>query len=616
MKARWLYLFVWVFFIMGLLQEQVYSQNNSNQPVDNQVAMQYYRNGEYEKAVEIFHRLYLTNHSDMYYRYYLNCLLQLQKYNDAEDLINKQLKASRKEPRYLVDLGYLYSIQKNEPKAESTYQQAINRLDGDVSAIIQTANAFLERRLFNYAQQTYLKGRKLLKDEYGFQMELGQVYYMERNYEKMIGEYLDLLAISDMYLQSIQNQLQNAVYNDVDNSLKEMLKDQLLQRVQARPDVVVYSELLIWLFIQDKNFEAAFIQAKALDLRQDENGQRIISLARIATDNNDFQTAVEAYQYVINKGRNLEYFFAARNELLKVMYRRVELGFDNRMEDYLRLEGVLTDALQEMGSNAETVDIYKNLAHLKAFYLNKTAEAVFLLESAAEIRGIDNPTRGSIENELADVYLMQGNIWDATLTYARVADENANNPVGSEAKFRKARLGYYIGNFKWAQAQLDVLKGSTEKLPANDAAALSLLIMDNTEWDSTENALRTYARADLLHYQHKDSLALLALDTLIAQYATHPLVDEAWYLKASILKSNGKLPQAIVAWQYIADHFGYDVLADNALYNLARAYQYDLHDNDKAMQYYLKIITDHGDSIFVIEARKQYRNLRGDKLIN
>jgi tetratricopeptide (TPR) repeat protein len=607
----------YIFLILTLIfSGAIIAQQRDNQNLDNQIALQYYRTGEYEKAAEVYQKLYQLNKSDTYYRYYLNCLIKLEKYSEAEDLANDQIKFSRKEPRYMVDLGYLLSLQKKDDKAQSIYQQAIKKLEPNPTVVIQLANAFLEKRLYNYAEQTYTEGRKLMKGDYGFQMEMAQVYYMERNYQKMIDEYLDLLKISDMYLQNIQNQLQNAVYNDIDNSLTDILKSRLLERARTSPDITVYSEMLVWLFIQDRNFEAALIQAKSLDLRLHEDGKRIISLARIAADNSDFQTAIDAYQYVINKGQYLEFYFDARNELLEVMYRRVELGFDNRREDYERLETVLTDAIQELGTKATTIDIVRNLAHLKAFYLNKTGDAVFLLEDAITVRGLDNQTRGKLQIELADVYLMQGNVWDATLAYAQVEDENSQNPTGSEAKYRKAKLAYYIGNFGWAQAQLDALKASTEKMTANDAAALSLLIEENTGWDSTDIAMATYSRADLLFYQHKDSLAILTLDSLINNYPECSLVDEAWYLKAEIWQKQGNTDQAVKAYQVVADNFNYDVLADNALFHLAQLYGNQLNDPAKAMEYYLKIITDHSDSIFVIEARKQYRTLRGDKLVN
>jgi len=583
---------------------------------DNQIALQYYRNAEYDKAAVIYKRLYESSHSSTYFLYYLNSLTYLKKYDEAERLIKDQIKFNKSDLSIQVELGYIYKLEGQDSKSKSTYNSIVKKIDADQFQISQVANAFIAKREYEFAQQVYEQGRKLFKGNYGFQMELAQLYYYQRNYAKMISEYLDLLQVSEQYLQTVQNRLQNAVYSDIDNSLKEILKEALLQRLNQNPDVTVFSELLVWLYVQDKDFEGAFIQAKALDMRMHEDGHRLIALARIATDNQDFDVAVQSYQYVINKGKNLEYFYEARNEMLSVMFKRIELGLDTRNEDFGRLEQSYITTLQELGTNAETVDMVKDLAHLQAFYLNKTANAQLLLENAVNMRGVDPMKSGEVQLELADVYLLEGNVWDATLAYARVEDKNQQNPIGSEAKFRKARLAYFIGNFDWARAQLDVLKASTSKLIANDAAYLALFIYENSGWDSTEIALETYSRADFLHYQKKDSLAILTLDTLLANYPEDALADESWFMKGEILRKEGKYTDAEQAYQMVISHFYSDILADNAMYALADMYQHELNEPNKAMECYRKILMDFSDSIFTIEARKQFRILRGDKLVD
>lgn len=583
---------------------------------ETQLALKYYRNGEYEKAAEIYQRLYFTNRSYSYYRYFMNSLIKLEKYDRAEELAKEQVKTYKNNLNYLVDLGYVYTLQGNLSKAKSVYNSAIRKLGPDQHRIMQLANAFMAKRLYEYAEETYLEGRKLMKGKYGFNIEMAQLYYYQRAYQKMIDEYLDILKVSRQYLQHVQNRLQNAVYNDIDDSLRELLKSSLLERINEYPEITVYNELLIWLYIQDENFKGAFLQARALDRRFNENGSRIVSLARIAAQNQNFQVAIDAYQYVINKGKHLEYFFEARNEMLQVMFKRIKLGLDTRVEDYKRLEESYTDALQDMGTNSETVEMVKNLAHLKAFYLGKTAEAQLLLEEALSIRGLNLMERGELELELADVYLVDGKVWDATFAYARVEENNKNNPVGSEAKFRKARLAYFIGNFEWSRAQLDVLKASTSKFIANDAADLAFFIFENTGWDTVETAMEIYSRADFLRYQSKDSLAVLTLDSLTNQFPQHAIADEAWYLKAKLYKRMQKFQKAEAAYLYVIDNFYTDVLADNSMYALAQMYEYDFESKEMAMELYKRILTDFRGSIYTVDARKRFRQLRGDEAVN
>ena len=600
-----------VFITNGTL----YAQQIKRTP-ESQIAMQYYRNGEYEKAAEIYKRLYYTNRSHSYYQFYFKSLVNIKHYNEAEELVKEQIKFNKRNLAYRVDLGYLMQTQGQQTKAKNIYANAIKKLNPDQHQIIRLANAFLSNREYNFAEETYTQGKKLLKDTYGFESEMAQLYYYQRDYVRMVDQYLLLLKKSDQYLQMIQSRLQNAVHNDIDNSLKDILKGALLRELNTNPEQTSVSELLIWLYIQESDFEGAFVQARALDMRLNENGTRLIALARIATDNSNFSIAVDAYKYVIGKGKHLEYFYAARDEMLDVMFKRIKLGLDTKTEDVIRLEESYTSALTEMGTNAETVDMIKNLAHLKAFYLNKTAEAWFLLEDAVSMRGIDKMTKGQLELELADIYLADGKVWEATFAYARIEEYNKNNPVGADAKFRKGRLAYYIGNFEWAMAQLDVLKASTSKLIANDAAHLSLFIYDNTGWDSVETAMKIYSRADLYHYQSNDSMALIILDSVLSLFPNHVLADEVWFLKAKIFAENNKYQQAVYAYGKIIELYYTDILADKSLFALADLYENYLNDPTEAQNYYQKLLMDFPGSIFTVEARKRFRILRGDKLVN
>lgn len=601
-------------FVFAFFLSNAQNQNNT-QMSDSQLGFQYYRQGDYQKAADVFGKLYQQNRSDFYYTYYLNSLLKIPNYDAAEVLINSQIQRNKSNLKYNIDLGYVQNLRGNEDKANKIYQQTIKKITPDVSQIIRLASAFVEYRLFNYAEQVYTEGRKLTKGSYDFRIEMAQLFYYQRNFEKMIDEYFELLLVSDVYLQQVQNNLQQAIYSDVDESLNELLCSKLLVRTREYPDVSVYTQLLIWNYIQNKKYPEALVHAKALDRRLNENGQRIVTLARTAADNNDFETAIDAYQYVIQKGGNQEYTQVAQTEMLLIMFRRIELEIDTQQSDFERLENAITEALQNFGINNETIDLVRTLAKLKSIYLGKTADAQFLLEDARTMRTLNKETLAAIDIELADVYLMQGNYADATLTYAQVEVSNANSPVGSEARLRKARLAYYIGNFAWAQAQLDVLKASTEKLTANDAAALSVLIEDNTGWDDeSDAAMLIYARAHLFHYQHNDTMALASLDTIINMYPSTPIADEAWYLKAEIYRFKNRYNDALEMYRIVAEQFEYDILADNAVYMLASLYQNQFNNPEKAMEYYLKIVTDYSSSIYVAEARKQYRILRGDKI--
>jgi tetratricopeptide (TPR) repeat protein len=253
-----------------------------------------------------------------------------------------------------------------------------------------------------------------------------------------------------------------------------------------------------------------------------------------------------------------------------------------------------------------------DLAHLQAFYLNRLDESVLLLEEALAIPGAPENVKAEIKLELGDIYLFVGEVWEASLLYSQVEKAFKNDPIGHEAKLRNARLSYFIGEFEWARAQLNVLKAATSKLIANDAMELALLISDNMDPDSTYTGLSFYSRADLLQYRGQDSMALLTLDSISMLGLYHSLDDEVLYSKAGIYIRKKDFTGADTILAEIVRDYKYDILGDNALFKRAELQASALNDKEKAMELYQQLMLDYPGSLFTTEARKRYRQLRGD----
>jgi len=600
---------IYILFVFVSVSMVVYSQNNPN---DSQLALQYYQDKEYDKALEIYKKLYNNSHSNVFFRYYIRCLTELEDYNSAEKVIKKQIKRFPHDLSYLVEMGYLYKIRNITDKSVEYYDKAIKKLEPDQNQIIRLANSFVTKREFEYAEKVYKQGRKILKGDYTFNIELAVIYQYQRDYSRMIDEYLNLLLIDDSYIQNVQNRLQNAVYSDIDNKLTELLKENLIARIQKHAGRTVLSELLIWVYIQEKNFDSALVQAKSLDKRLDEDGVRLIALGDLAVSNNNYNVAIDAYKYVIEKGIGSGYYIEAKNKFLNTLYNKIISRAGYSRKELLELEHSYIETLDELGENNNTVQLSRDLAHIQAFYLGKEDESILRLRRTLDIGGLNGRQIAECKLELADVLLFAGDPYESTLYYAQVERANTNNPLGHEAKFRKARLAYFTGDFRWAQAQLDVLKASTSKLIANDAFDLSLLINDNSALDTSEAALRLFAKADLLIYQNKDSLAFITFDSITDMLPYHSLFDEILFRKASIKLRRGDYSSAVAYLEEIVKDYSWDILADDALFMLAEIYETEYKDIEKAKELYRQILENYSGSIYVVEARKRYRRLRGD----
>ncbi len=578
--------------------------------VNRALADQYFLEGDYEKAAVFYEKVT----GDSVYTPYLTCLLSLKDYEKAEKLVKKQVKKKPGNLIYGIDLGYVYTSSSRPDKAEEQYRKILDQLKPDQQQIIAVAAAFYSRNNITYSIETYLRGQRLMGSRYRFRFELADLYFSNHETGKAIEQYFAALEEDDHNLQGVENALQDRLYDDPEKKNSEAFREILLRRIQRSPDHVVYTELMLWFLIQEKDFETALVHAKALDKRLNEDGGRIISLAVLSVSNENYEAAINAYRYILERGVRSPYSLTARMGLLNTVNRKLTSSGSIDEAGLRALEHDYKEALDDLEKSSATFPLMRGLAHLQAFYLNKITEGQQLLEEAVQLPDLRPSLQAECKLELGDILLLQGDVWEATLLYSQVDKAFKEDPLGQEGKLRNAKLSYYMGDFEWAQAQLDVLKSATSQLIANDALAMSLLITDNTAEDSVPAALLMYARADLLGFRNKDSLALLTLDSLLSLYPNHSLADEAYYKKAEIMKKRGNWKEAIAYLQSVVTRYGEGILADDALFEEAGIYEKSLHDQAKAMELYGELMTRYPGSTWVVEARKHYRSLRGDHI--
>ncbi|HAQ69688.1 MAG TPA: hypothetical protein DCR48_01810 [Flavobacteriales bacterium] len=603
--------------LLILLIAASFGDINAQGTTDDQLAAYYYREGSFDKAVIYYDRLYENNPSDDNYNYLLKCFLALEDYKSAEKLAENQVKKHPSTMRYKVDVGTIYNKSGDESKAEKEYSKIIKSLDkASVSQILELGKAFSEIDENQLALEVYYKGRKQVGKAYPFNFQIAQILGQQGNIEGMITEYLDVLEISTGYIQSVQNTLNRVIGFDEESKYNAILKEQLMLRIQKNPESDIYSQMLIWALMQQNKYEAAMIQVKALDKRNKEDGQRVVSLAKIAVNNYKYDVAIDGYNYLKSKGPNNYYYTESYIAMLEAMKLKViNSAYSESSINQLILE--YQKALEEFGRRPSTSQLIVDFAHIKAFYQSKynnaaTQEAIELLQNGLSIPGLDDRQLAFTKIELADIYVLTGFIWDASLLYGQVEKKFKYDEIGFEAKLKNAKVFYYSGDFGWSEAQLDALKGSTSKLISNDALELSVFISDNTGLDTTTEALSIFSKSELMLAQHKYDSALYMLGLIESNFPGHELSDNILFQKAAIANDRGDYPLAIKNYMAVYEKYPSDILADNALIEAGRLYETALNDKEKAMGIYETILTEYSSSLFVVEARKRFRSLRGD----
>lgn len=575
------------------------------------LAQQYMMNGEYDKARDIYEEMYKTNPtSQTIYRNYYNCLLMILDYKEIEKIISKQIKKNSENLTYYVDLGNAYKKQGEIEKKEAVFQEAINKISDSRMQVTQLANAFMGIDELQNAITVYEKGQSKVK-EYSFNYELANLYYRAGDNRKSIETYLNYMREPESNFNNVCNALLRMLQDEKDH---ELLQELIYERI-GKNDDPLYAELLIWDFIQLKDFDGAFIQAKALDKRYKENGERIYELGEIAKNEKNYQAAIACFEYVAKKGEESTFYYAAKSAILNCLRLKIADTNNYTQTDIDALEKMYLDFLNEYKrADNRAASITTDLAKLEAFYNHKPDSAIALLEKSVTWPAISAAQRSEMKLALGDFYLFTGNVWDATLIYSQVDKAMKDDPLGEEARFKNAKLAYYRGDFTFSQAQLDILKAATSELVANDAMKLSIFITSNLGLDTVPYPMMLYAQADLYFFQNKISESEETLNLILNKYPAHGLTDDIYFFKYKIFSKQNNIDSAIVYLEKIRQNYSYDLLADDAIFALAELYQYSKKDFQKAQACYEEIILNYKDSLYVNEARKRFRTLRGDNI--
>ncbi len=578
---------------------------------DQQLAQYYFQNEEYDKALMYYERLFDKDQSKFNFTRYLECLVQTGDLKTAEKTLKKQIRQHPSDSEYKINLATFYEDRGNQDYAASIYEDLIQDLNASARNVVDLYNSFKAKNKNDYALRTLQKGRKLLKNNYPLHFQFAEYYGSIGETEKMINEYLDLLDYHSNYGSSLKNILGRQINFEDENSKEyELLKIALIERIQKQPNSTVYADMLTWLFIQKQNFNAAFVQIKAMDKRNKSNGQLVFDLGNICRENNDFGVAKKCYQYVIELGEESPYLLRAQNAILNVRFLEITV-FRNFNKEELN-ETILSyeTALNSYGENNRTIPLILELSHIQAFYGKMSANAIGRLENALNIQGVTDMQRAQIKMKLADIHVLHGDVWEASLLYMQVDEDFKYENIGHEAKFKNARIFYYDGEFNFAQSQLDILKQGTSQLIANDAMKLSLLITENFGLDSNFQAMYWFAQGDLLTEQHQYSNAFKYFDSIQKTYPGHSLGDDILFKKSHAKQLEGNWTEAITFLEELLDVYGSDILADDALFELGNIYENHLLNSDKAGEYYKKILFEHKDSLYTAEARKRYQNIK------
>ena len=570
---------------------------------DDQLAMNYFEKGEFEKALVSFQEL-LTRQSGngYYFQKTVECYQQLKQYDVAEKAIFNWLE-NHKQISLLVELGYNYQLKKEENKAKKYYELALNEIKKNPMSVFIIAGAFEKKVLLDYALQAYQMALDLDKNlNFNFQMAL--LYGQKGDSDKMIEKFLEESFKNPQNLIAIQNQFSRFMTENADVNFNNALKKALLIRTQQNQDVF-WNQYLSWYFIQQKEFGKAFIQEKAIYKRNPESLFNIVNLAQIAIEEDEKETAKEILTFVLENTQDMELQIQAH-------YFLTEMKINNPFEkDLFAIETELNSLLKQFGITPYSLKLQILKAHFDTFQMKNPTQGKAILKTALDLP-LNEYQKADVKMELADIFLFEEKFNQASLYYSQIEEDLKNDVVGHEASLKSAKTSYFKGDFVWALKQVKELKSVSSQLIANDALEYFLLINDNTIADSTQTALKQFARADYLFYQNKPQEALLQFQDILKNFKGQEIESVTLYRLGKTYEKLGDYFSALSQYQTIIDKHSDGIYVDEALYFSAEIYNKQLKDTEKAKPLYEKLVFHHEDSIYFVDARRKFRELRGD----
>src|SRR5690606_2914346 len=420
----------------------------AQQSQDIQIANEYLLQGEKQKALELYRDLAKSARNlPVIHHNYMSVLLDLGMFDEAKDHLRK---VSRQDPanlQYKLDLGLVYVRSGDTGRAEKHFDELISQNKSNVQAIKMMADYLSARSMNEYAVKALTTSRKFLGNPYLFGLELAMLYRLQGQKDKMVEEYLSYVTQSSANIQYVKNVMQ-ALLTKPDEL--ESLERILYAKIQKNPDVEVYSDLLIWVTIQQKNFYASFIQARAYDKRYKREGEKSMEVAQVALDNEDFTTAARIYRYVAREYPGTSNYLMARLGLIRTREAQIKKRYPVNRDSVRTLVEDYKSFIEQYPDNAYSLEARRSQATLHAMYLDQKDEAIRLLEELTTNTKATLYLRSKAKLDLGDIYLLKGEPWESTLLYSQVEKIQKENPLGYEAKLKNAKLSYFKGDFRLA----------------------------------------------------------------------------------------------------------------------------------------------------------------------
>ena len=577
------------------------------------LAQGFEESGEWDRAVTLYEYLCTLEPNNFLFLDGLQrSYTQIKEYDKAIKVIRRWLVVQPRDVNKMTTLGGLYYDSGAEEAADSVWKLVIATEPQSMQLYRIVANEMLEHRLYDQSIRTYLDGRAVSKNDAEFADELGNLYSALQQYSSATTEYLRLIKTTPEQLSLVQSRL--SIFTAKPEGIRAA-SETVREESNKFQDNSALHRLYAWLLAEEHSYAPALEQYRIIDRRTNANGNEIFNFAQRLHQEHAYETAAEAFKEIIDEHKNSSLLPSAR------------YGYARAVEEQIALHDTVAPSSGVRTSYNTPIQMYESIAAENG-NPDLAAQALFRIGVIKFDKLFDLDGAFYAFSRLKKLPLTINLIHDAELKIGDI--QTARNDLAlarteydqlskislvvyqDQAAFKLAELNYFEGKF---DAALSILKRFNANLGtdlANDALQLQYFIQENNT--SAPQALTEFAKADLLLRQHKYSESLVQFQDIVKHYSTALLVDDAMMKIGELYIVMQRPQEAISAFHFIADSIQLSILKDRAQFKIAEICQRVLNNKTQAIEAYEKLLSQFPNSLYVEEARKRIRLLRGDKL--
>lgn len=585
--------------------------------------------GDWEKAAAIYESLLENNPESLVILDGLRrSYTELKQYGKAINLVRRQLQTSPQDENLLTILGSVYDLANRPDVADSVWRVVIRKDPQNANLYRLVAAQLIDHREYDRAIKVYLEGRVGAKNPMLFLEDLASLYGALHQYEATASEYVKLIHANSQQVTYVESRLSS--FTGREEARRAALV--VVQREAKRaPEDIPLLSLLAWLFMDGKEFDAALEEYRVIDRLTKANGHQIFQFGQRATQEYAYQAAAKAFREVLEKNPQQDILPFAR-----IGYARAieELSAEN--DTLAQQSGDPTYPAFSGNAGARVSETQPTFQGAMALYEGIAREyprtdiamqALFRIGTIRFSRFFDLNGAAAAFDSVRKMPYNVPLIYDATMNLGEIqvarndllrAHSEYDQLLRIAPEYRE-RVLYRIAELQYFEAQFDTATATLQGISTNMASdltndALQLLYFIQENRVAGQEALAEFARADLLVRQRKYPEALARFELVTTRFATTPLLDDAMMKTGDLQLLLNRVDSALAVFRRVVNDMPTSTLRDRAQMRIGEVYENKLNDKKKAIEAYEAVLVNYPASLFVEEARKRIRILRGDSI--